>query len=172
MGRFKHVNDVEQKDDGSLVYTGGLYEIYGDANERKRTLLSFIVGTVLLAGLILLSGCINADNATKSFTVIIPLVGEVSAAFVICWQAAKLIAGKGTVRNYVLDAMSEKIPAACKVLVVFAMIGMAFSVIYLFQHGTGGELLKSLAYPVMKGLIASTAIGYEKFFHTIRWVKA
>ncbi len=172
MGRFKHVNDVRQNEDGSLVYTGDRFEIYGDENEKKRTFLSFAAGTVLLAGLILLSGCINADNATKSFTVIVPLVGEVSAAFVICWQAAKLIAGKGKVRNYALDAMSERIPTACKVLVVFALIGMAFSVIYLFRYGTGGELLKSLAYPVMKGLIASTAVGYEKFFHTIRWVKA
>ena len=93
MGRFKHVNDVERNEDGTLVYTGGHYRIAGDAVERKRTLISFTAGTVMLAVLIILSGCIDADNATKSFTVIIPLIGEVCCLFAICWQAVKVIAG-------------------------------------------------------------------------------
>lgn len=172
MGRFKHVNDVERNEDGTLVYTGGHYRIAGDAVERKRTLISFTAGTVILAGLIILSGCIDADNATKSFTVIIPLIGEVCCLFAICWQAVKVIAGKGKVRAYALEPMTEKIGVASKMLVIVSLTGMVFSVIYLIRHGAGGHLLAAVAYPLLKVLIASTAIGYEKFFMTIRWVKA
>jgi Cu/Ag efflux pump CusA len=91
---------------------------------------------------------------------------------VIGWQAGKIIAGKGRLRGYVLEPMSEKISVASKMLVVVALTGMIFSIIYLCRNGFGGEMLKSLAYPVLKGLIASTAVGYDKFFMTIRWVKA
>ena len=171
MGRFKHVKDVEQKEDGSLVYTGEFCRIAGDAVEQKRTLLSFVAGTVMLGLFILGSGCISADNATKSFTVIIPLVAEVCCLFVICWQAVKLIAGKGRVRSYVQASMAEKIPVATKMLVVVSLTGMVFSIIYLVQNGTGGRWLASIAYPAMKLLIASTAVGYGKFFETIRWDK-
>ena len=172
MGRFKNVNQIHETDDGKLVYAGEHYRMAGDETERRRTLISYIAGTVLLAVLILLSGCIDADNATKSFTVIIPLIGEVCCLFVIGWQAGKVIAGKGRLRGYVLEPMSEKISVASKMLVVVALTGMVFSIIYLCRNGFGGEMLKSLAYPVMKGLIASTAVGYDKFFQTIRWVKA
>jgi hypothetical protein len=172
MGRFKHVDDVERKDDGTLVYTGGFYRIAGDAAEMKRTLISFVAGTLLLVALVVLSGCIDSKNAISSFTVIIPLIAEVCCLFVICWQAAKVAAGRGRVRTYVLESMTEKIPVACKMLVVVALTGMVFSLVYLFRHGADGQLLKSIVYPVLKLLIASTAVGYEKFFMTIRWVKA
>lgn len=172
MGRFKNVGQIHEKDDGTLVYAGEYYRMAGDANEQKRTFVSFVAGTVLLAALVLLSGCIDADNATKSFTVIIPLVGEVCSLFVICWMAGRVIAAKGKLRSYVLQSISEKIPVASKAMVVFALIGLVFSVIYLFRNGAGGEVFKSVLYPIMKVLIASTAVGYDKFFQTIRWVNA
>jgi hypothetical protein len=172
MGRFKNVNQIHETDDGKLVYAGEHYRMAGDETERRRTLISYIAGTVLLAALILLSGCIDADNATKSFTVIIPLIGEVCCLFAICWQAVKVIAGKGKVRAYALEPMTEKIGVASKMLVIVSLTGMVFSVIYLIRHGAGGHLLAAVAYPLLKVLIASTAIGYEKFFMTIRWVKA
>lgn len=173
MGRFRHVNDVRENDDGSLVYAGDYYRIAGDPVEAKRTFLSFVAGTVLLAVLILGSGTIDADNAIGSFTVIVPLIGEVCCLFVTCWLVAKVIAGKGRIRFYTLESLREKIPVASKLLVIFSLTGMVFSVIYLFRHGIAeGETLKSIAYPVLKLMTASTAVGYDKYFAMIRWVSA
>ena len=171
MGRFKHVNDVERNEDGTLVYTGGHYRIAGDAVERKRTLISFTAGTVMLAVLIILSGCIDADNATKSFTVIIPLIGEVCCLFAICWQAVKVIAGREGVRAYVHEAADKTVPGACRVLSVFALFGLAAALCYLLRSGAGMSA-KAVAYLVLKILAAAGAERYGRFWRGLRWEDA
>ena len=168
MGRFKHVGDVRTNEDGILEYTGEYYR-FGGEGETKKALTELTACVLILLALTLVSGCLDAKSATGSYTVIIPFIGEVSCVFVIVWQSVRLLTGKGTVRVYVMESIRSKIPAALKILTVFCAVGLCFSVIYIVRNGMGQDGIKSLVYPVMKGVIAVTAVFTDRRFAGVLW---
>ena len=166
--RRKYLEDVKQREDGTLEYTGRTYRIGGDAGRAR---IRLAAGALVIGALIIFSGCIDAAGANNAFYVIIPYIGEVSCLFVLCWNLVRTLAGRDAVREYVLEQARERIPAVCKIMVAFAGLGFLFSVWYLIRNGFGESTAKSVTYPLCKALTTSLAAWYDGTFRRTEWVK-
>lgn len=162
--------DIMQDAQGNVVYTGELWRISEDGNGPGRRAM-LIAGLVLLAVTVIGSGCIDAKNAMGAFYVVLPYIGEVSALFGLAWNAVKIqFPGKG-VRTYDLQHASERIPAACRLLTIFALAGLVLSVLYLILNGTGGKMTDGIAYLMLKAASAAIAEWYRSSFKSATWTK-
>ena len=169
--REERLRDITQDSSGKMVYTGDLWRI-ADADGpgsalRQRMLL--IAGLAALTLIVLGSGCIDAKNAMGAFYVVLPFIGEVSALFGLVWSAVKLIwTGEG-VKTYVLEHARSRIPAACRILTIFAAAGFVLSAVYLILHGIGETPLDSIAYLLLKFAAAVLAEWYRRLFISTVW---
>ena len=164
--RFK---DIIQDPEGNFVYTG---ETFRPAGDISKTCMMFIAGLLILGAVIIGSGCIDAAGANKAFYVILPFIGEAAALFALCWNMVKVIAGGDSVRKYVLDHAKERVPGACRMLSVFAGLGLILSSVYIMRNGTDGDTVKSILYLVLKLTAAAGAECYRRIFTATDWIRS
>ena len=170
--REAKLRDIMQDAQGNVIYTGELWRISEDdeaGGPGRRTML--IAGLALLTVIVIGSGFIDAKNATGAFYVVLPFIGEVSALFGLAWNAVKILSGKNGARTYDLQHASERIPAACTILMIFALTGLALSVLYLALNGAGDDMADGIAYLMLKLASAAIAGWYRRLFKTTAWEK-
>jgi hypothetical protein len=161
------LRDIESDERGNMVYTG---ESLRAEDESGR--IRFMIVLIVLAACVIGSGCIDAAGAAGSFYVIFPYIGEVSALFALCWNSVKVLAGGSSVRRYVLDNASGKIPGACRILTVFAAAGLLMSGLYIVRNGMDGEAVRSVMYLILKLGAAALAEACRRIYLSIRWITA
>ena len=159
------LRDITEDAHGNMVYTGDSFRM-GDAGSRFR----FITVLISLAACVIGSGCIDAAGAAGSFYVIFPYIGEVSALFGLCWTSVRVLAGRDRVRKYIVDNARTRIPGACRVLTVFAVLGLMLSGLYLLRNGAGGQAAKSVMYLVLKIGSACLAECCRRIYTGINWI--
>lgn len=170
--REARLKDITRDVAGNITYTGDLYRIAGsDDSSAGRQKLMLVGGLIPLILTVVGSGCIDAKNAIGAFYVVLPYIGEVSALFGLAWNAAKLLYPKEGVRTYTFEHCRVRVPAACRILTVFALAGLLFSVIYMFRFGTGGKTADGMAYLMMKLASAALAEWYARRFKATDWEK-
>lgn len=170
--REARLREIMQDAQGNVIYTGELWRISedrGTAGPGRRAML--IAGLALLLVTVIGSGCIDAGNAMGAFYVILPYIGEVSALFGLAWNAVKVLPGRAGVRTYDLERASERIPAACILLAIFAAAGLALSALYLLLNGADGSLTDGIAYLLLKAATAAIAGWYRRLFRSTAWEK-
>ena len=165
--RKQKLADIVQDADGKPVYVGEEYALAGDGRGQKRR-FGAILAT--LAACVIASGCIDAAGANSAYYVILPLIGEVSALFILCWNAVKVLFAD-RLRRYTHEAAGRLIPGACRVLTVFALFGLIAAASHLLRFGLGTQPVKSLAYPVLKLLAAALAERCGRFYRGLEWEK-
>ena len=169
--REAKLKDIMQDAGGNIVYTGDLWRISEDGGPGPGRRVMHIAGLALLTVMIVGSGCIDAKNATGAFYVVLPFIGEVSALFGLAWNAVKVLLPGSGVRTYELQQASGRIPAACRLLMIFALVGLALSVLYLVLNGAGGNTADGIAYLMLKLASAATAEWYRRLFRAAAWEK-
>lgn len=160
------LRDITSDADGNVSYTGQLYRLVRSEGHPGRAEIALCV--VITAVLVAASGLIDADNAIGSFYVIIPYIGEVSAMFFLAWNSAKVLASSD-VRQYVRDEASPRITGSCRMLTVFAVIGLAMSALYLILNGTGDKPAGSFVYLALKCAAAAAAEVCRRLFIKADW---
>lgn len=163
--RNEKLADIVQDASGNPVYVGALFRLAGDDRGQK---LRFGAILAALAACVIGSGCIDAAGANNAFYVILPLIGEVSALFVLCWNAVKVLSAD-KLRKYTHASVEKAVPGACRVLTVFALFGLIASVSHLLRFGLGVQPVKSVAYPVLKILAAALAERCGRFYRAMEW---
>ena len=169
--REARLRDITMDDGGRYSYTGDLWKIAdsetaGSAAKQRVILMAM---TVVLAMIVIGSGCIDARNAMGSFYVVLPYIGEVSALFALLWNAAKVLVPSEGVRTYALEHSKPRVIGACRILMVFALAGLLFSAIYLFRHGAGGKTADGIAYLLLKAAAAVLSEWYGRRFAATAW---
>ena len=165
--RKQKLADIVQDASGDPVYVGEEYALAGDGRGQR---LRFGAILAALAAAVIGSGCIDAAGANSAFYVILPLLGEVSALFVLCWNAVKILTAD-RLRKYTYESAGRLIPGACRVLTVFALFGLIASASHLARFGLDAQPVKSLAYPALKLLAAALAERCGRFYRALEWEK-
>ncbi len=160
------LKDIRKTEDGRYEYTGKLFRISGNGKNTRVRMTLFLL---LLSASVIGSGCIDAAVATRSFYVILPYIGEVSALFALVWNFCKIVPEREGVREYVLSSVRSAIPASCRVLTLFAVFGFIASVIYFAVNGMAGSAVKNMAYPFLKLFSAILAEFYRRSYQGIAW---
>ena len=160
--RWGYLNDYKKNASGEYVYTGRIYAL-GDAKKYRLTLSALTFGAAAAA---VGSGCINAAGLSNTFYVILPYVGEIAAAFVLCWQTVKLLAAGRQVKAYVRDSMEKYLPPAALAMTVFPAISLICSALFMILNGTEGKPVQCAVY------LAAKAVIFVLGFFTRRHVKA
>ena len=160
----KKILQTIQEKDGSYQYTGEAFRL-------KTPLTKLIICCALTFLLVIISGTLDTAAAFGAFYVILPYVGEVSALFMLVWNAVRLFYHRENMRGYVLDHIRSRIPGAATVLCICALLGLALSLFYLFRYGTGGRLTASILYLFCKGAAALLALECRKAFRNLEWEK-
>ena len=169
--REERLRDITQDSSGKMTYTGDLWRIAdaGGPGSALRQRMLLISGLAALTLIVLGSGCIDAKNAMGAFYVVLPYIGEVSALFGLLWNAVRLIwTGEG-IRTYVLERAKPRIPAACRILTIFAAAGFILSAVYLILNGMGDRPLDSIAYLLLKFAAAVLSDWYRRLFISTEW---
>ena len=169
--RSQYLKQMKETESGGYAYAGDFYRLKGDAENGRRQRILIGAGAALLVLIVIGSGVIDAAGASDAFYVILPFIGEVSALFILCWNAVKLFAKKGIYREYVLETVLTRIPGAARMLSIFAAAGFLLSVYYLTRHGMEGHVFKSILYPALKLAAAGLSEGYRQFFEAREWEK-
>ena len=165
--RENRLKDIVQDVSGNVVYTGELWRISGEDSRKQK--LKLAGGLAVLILTVIGSGCIDSKNAMGAFYVVLPYIGEVSALFGLAWNAVKLIFPSEGVRTYVLDHVKQRVPAACRILTMFAVAGLVLSGVYLLRNGAGENPADSIAYLMLKFAAAILAEWYRRSFISIDW---
>ena len=165
--RKQKLADIVQDANGDPVYVGEEYALVGDGRGQRLRLGAILAA---LAAAVIGSGCIDAAGANSAFYVILPLLGEVSALFILCWNAVKILTAD-RLRKYTYESAGRLIPGACRVLTVFALFGLIASASHLARFGLGTQPVKSLAYPALKVLAAALAERCGRFYRDLEWEK-
>ena len=157
--------------DGRYQYTGDSFRLMNNEEQKVSPLTRLTICCILAFLVVVFSGTLDTAAAFGAFYVILPYVGEVSALFMLVWNFIRLVYNKDSMRRYVLDHIRARMPGAATVLCLCALIGMAFSIFYLFQYGSGGQLTASILYLICKGLTALLALGCREAFRKLEWEK-
>ena len=165
--RREKLADIVRDANGDPVYVGEEYALAGDGRGQR---LRFGAILAALAAAVIGSGCIDAAGANSAFYVILPLLGEVSALFALCWNAVKILTSD-RLRKYTYESAGRLIPGACRVLTVFALFGLIASASHLARFGLGAQPVKSAAYPALKLLAAALAERCDRFYRDLEWEK-
>lgn len=165
------LKEILQDAQGNLVYTGKLWciEDSKEAGSGKKQRALLIVGAVFLAVVVVGSGCIDAKNAMGAFYVVLPYIGEVSAMFAVFWSMAQITYTSEGIRTYVLEKAKARIPAACRILTISALIGLLCSSIYLIRNGAGDKTAEGIAYLMLKIAAAALSEWYRRLFKSTDW---
>ena len=161
---------IQETEDG-YRYTGESFRIMRKEDQRGGPLGKLMVFCILTALTVIFSGSIDTRAAFGAFYVILPYVGEVSALFMMVWNLVRLVYNRDNLRAYVLDHIRSRIPGAATALCLCALVGLAFSLLYLFRNGSGGQPAAGILYLVCKGLAAVLALGCRKAFLDLKWEK-
>lgn len=160
--------DIGHDEQGNAIYTGDLHRIAGDMASSRTCRIRLIICALVLAAVVISSGCIDSAGAMGSFYVILPYIGEVSALFALLWSSAKLL-WTGQIRTFALKNSGEKIQGECRILTFFAILGLAFSAVYISRNGMGEDMFKNILYLVLKLAAALISEYYRKSFTSVEW---
>lgn len=159
--------DIIQDTEGNFIYTGKTFQAAGEPGKTRVRLIAWLI---VLIAMVVGSGCIDAAGADSAFYVIMPYIGEVAALFALAWNIVKVAAGGQSIRKYVLNIAIERVPGACRILTIFASLGLILSALFILKHGMEGETAKSILYLVIKLITAGTAEYYRRLFGSIDWI--
>lgn len=169
--RRKKILQTIREKDGTYQYTGESFHLIIKEEQKVSPLSRLTIFCILAFLVVVFSGTLDTKAAFGAFYVIIPYVGEVSALFMLVWNFISLVYNKDNMRSYVLDHIRSRIPGAAIVLSICALLGLAFSLFYLFRFGTEGRMTASILYLICKGLAALLALECRKAFRNLEWEK-
>ena len=72
-------------------------------------------------------------------------------------------------RGYIFENVNNKIPPACIIMVFFAVLGLAMSVVFQISNGFEGKMLKCILYLLLKALNAILAFLMKKYYNNLQW---
>ena len=164
--RWGYLNDYQKTAAGDYVYTGRVYTVGGNAKRYRRTLAALSFGA---AAVVIASGCINAAGLSNTFYVILPYIGEVTGAFVLCYNTVRLLAAGEQVKAYVRDALEKYLPPAAWILIVSAAVSLVASPVFLILNGTEEKPLQCALYLVLKVAALTLGILTRRQIKALRW---
>lgn len=164
--RWSYLNDYKKTAGGEYVYTGSVYVLAGDGKRFCRLLaaLSFSAAAAVVG-----SGCVNAAGLSNTFYVILPYVGEVAAAFALCWNAVRLLAAGKQVKAYVRTALEKYLPPAALAMTVFPAISLICSGLFMILNGTEGKPVQCAVYLAAKAAIFVLGFFTRRHVKTLAW---
>ena len=167
--RKEYLKDSKQGEDGKYTYGGKTYKFQGTEQERLKAYRNLILLAVLVLVSVAVSGLNDAPCAIKSYTVIVPFIGEVCALFALCWNLSKLLMEGREIRGYIFEIANNRIPPAALILMAFAGLGILTAALYLAFHGFEGQITKSILHLAMKACNALLAFCFKKYYNTLQW---
>ena len=167
--RKDYLKDYKQGESGKYEYSGKSYIYDGTREERKKAYAAVIITAVLLTASVIGSGTIDAAGMVNTFYVIVPYIGEVCALFAIWWNLSKLLMEGEKVRGYIFENVNNKIPPACIIMVFFAVLGLAMSVVFQISNGFEDKIIKCILYLILKTANAILAFLMKKYYNNLQW---
>lgn len=163
-----YLKDFSEDARGEFHYTGGMLGFAGCKEEYRKAFCVLAGSMLALTAVILGSGFIDAESAHGSFYIILPYIGEVSAAFALIWNMVKILSSGRRIRSYVYESAVPKIGPACLILAFFAAAGAGLSGFFVLQQGTA-DPAGSILYIALKILALGIALFIRKVFSGMRW---
>ncbi|MBQ6608341.1 MAG: hypothetical protein IJH69_04475 [Firmicutes bacterium] len=167
--RKDYLKEYKQGESGKYEYGGISYTFDGTPEERKKAYLTLTGIAVLLTASVIGSGLIDAAGMVNTFYVIVPFIGEVCALFAIWWNLSKLLMEGEKIRGYIFESVNNKVDPATLILIFFAVLGLAMSVVFQVTNGFEGKMLKCFLYLFTKALNAVLAFLMKKYYNTLKW---
>ena len=163
--RWSYLNDYKKTAGGEYVYTGSVYTLSDGKRYRRGLAALGFTAAALVVG----SGCVNAAGLSNTFYVILPYIGEVSAAFVLCYNTGRLLAAGPQVKAYVRTALEKYLPPAALALMIFPALSLIGSAVFLILNGTEGKPLLCALYLAAKAAILPLAILTRRHIRAMEW---
>ena len=167
--RKERLKYIVQDDSGRPVYTGSHYR--PDDAGGGSPLARIIGGAAVITVFVIASELNDAPVASGAAYVLLPFLGEAICAFIMWWELARLVSGKGKIRTSEHKSFCDKVLGSSRILAAFAAIGLICSVVFLVNNGTGEDMVKSIAYPVLKALTAASAALFGNRFKAQKWTE-
>lgn len=164
--RWSYLNDYKKTAGGEYVYTGSVYILAGDGKRFRRLLaaLSFSAAAAVVG-----SGCVNAAGLSNTFYVILPYIGEVAGAFVLCYNVVRLLAAGKEVKAYVRTALEKYLPPAALALMIFPAISLIGSAVFMILNGPEGKPLLCALYLIAKAVILTLGFFTRRHIRSMAW---
>ena len=168
--RKEYLKDYKLDNEGKYRYSGKSYKFDGTEQERRKVYRDLLILAVILLVPIAASGFTDAPCAIRAFYVIIPFIGEVSSYFALVWYLSKLMFEGRSIRGYIFETANNRIPPACQILMFFAILGLAASLLYIAFNGFEGEVFKDFLYISFKACDGILAFCFKKYYNRVNWV--
>ena len=164
-----YLKDYSKGTSGKYEYRGISYTFDGTPEERRKAYLILTGLMILLTASVAGSGLIDAAGMVNTYYVIVPYIGEVCALFALWWNISKLLLEGEKIRGYILETVNNRVDPAAIILIFFAVLGLAMSVVFQATNGFEGKMLKCFLYLFTKALNAVLAFSIKKYYNILEW---
>ena len=164
--RWGYLNDYQKTASGEYIYTGRVYTLAGDGRRYRQRLAALAFGA---AAAVIASGCVNAAGLSNTFYVILPYIGEVAAAFMLCYNTVRLLAAGKQIKAHVRDAVEKYLPPAALAMAVFPALSLIGSTVFLILNGTEGKPLLCALYLAAKAALTALGLLARRQVKALRW---
>lgn len=169
-GRRGHLKDFSKDLDGRYYYAGDFYTYEKGQPLSRKALIKrlWLLGAALVV-LILLGGSIPAAGMLSSYYQLLPYGIEVGAVGSVLWAIYKLDTNGDPLRSYIYQATIGSLPGRAILVVIAAGLGIAGTLLYLFLHGTDGQLAFTLLYLGLKALTILCSLVIRRLVQRSVW---
>lgn len=154
---------------GEYIYTGKLYSLEGKKYGEFTAYLSVFSVFALISSIV--SGVIPVPGMLNSFYVIIPYILEISLTLSVVWAAARFIANKKPLREYVYDATVKALPVRALFAAIFSLAGIISETVFIILNGTGEKTLLCVCLYLLKAAVAVSMFLLRRYVNKTVWIK-
>ena len=170
--RRAYLNDFRLGENGEYSYAGAEYTpIPKNGKSVKRAFLEITSISAICTFLSVLGGCIPSAGMLNCFYVIIPFICEIASVVSVLWIVCRMMYHGFPLREYIYTATAEKLTDRCRFPMIFSVLGLVCTVIYVFLNGFDNQTYVTLIYLLLKISIFLLFFILKRLSNEITWKK-
>lgn len=166
----QYLKDFQQTASGEYIYTGNVFS-YAGQKSYGSVRLSLGILCLWMAAAIVVCGCIPAAGMHNTFYVILAYLACLISIATVCWAVVRLLMAGKSVREYILEETTGKLPLRCLFVVVFAALSLVAELAVMIFGSEKGTTAASILYLVLMALIAGLSLWLRRVVISMEWEK-
>ena len=167
--RYSYLDDYKKGMDGTYVYYGRHYLFQGTDRGLKRYKWILGLADLLLAGLYIVSGCMDGKAIWSMWYVILPFAAEAVAIFLLIWKSLTLIMEKQPVKAYLYKKSVPWFQPVSVILMIACLLSICATILCMLLHPEDVRISACILYLVLKLLMAGISFALIKVVKQNSW---
>jgi len=167
--KYAYLDDYRKGMDGKYVYYGKHYVLHGDQDALRTYKWILGIADLLLIGLFIVSGLMDAGIIWSTWYVVIPYALEVIGVFVLVWKTGSLLLEKVPVKAYIYKRTVPWFRPAALILAVVALLALIGALICMLLNPDHVKTTGCVIYMLLQLLLTAVCAVFANMMKKYTW---